>query len=158
MTVREVLGKDEKEKICIDILHALPDWFAVEESVLDYAQKAREQRFFAAFADEKPVGFLSVKHHNPYTAEVYVMGVLPGFHRGGAGSALMQAAETSCKAEGIRFLTVKTLDSSAEYEPYEQTRSFYRKMGFLPLEVFTELWDADNPCLFMAKYLGAESD
>jgi hypothetical protein len=48
---------------------------------------------------------------------------------------------------------VKTLDESAEYEPYNKTRAFYQKMGFIPLEVFTTFWNEENPCLFMAKYL-----
>lgn len=49
------------------------------------------------------------------------------------------------------FLTVKTLDESAEYPPYDSTRAFYRKEGFLPLEVFSTFWDEDNPCLFLAR-------
>jgi len=49
---------------------------------------------------------------------------------------------------------VKTLDSSAEYEPYERTRGFYLKNGFYPLEVFSLYWNEDNPCLFLVKYIG----
>ena len=155
MKIKEIFNKDEKAAICLKILHALPDWFAVEESVQDYAEQVRDQLFFAACADESPVGFLSVKFHNAYTAEICVMGVLESCHRQGAGMALVEAAETRCRARGVQFLTVKTLDSSACYEPYDRTRSFYRKAGFLPLEVFTTLWDEDNPCLFMAKFIGA---
>lgn len=158
MTVKEVFNIEEKTAICLDILHALPDWFAVEESVQDYAMQVRDEPFFAVTEDGKTVGFLGLKVHNAFTAEVCVMGVLPGCHRSGVGTLLMQAAEQKCRAEGVRFLTVKTLDSSAYYAPYDQTRSFYHKMGFLPLEVFTTLWDEDNPCLFMAKYLGVFSD
>jgi hypothetical protein len=54
---------------------------------------------------------------------------------------------------GYSYLTVKTLDASAEYEPYEQTRAFYKKMGFVPLEVFKTLWNKENPCLFLVKKL-----
>ena len=54
-------------------------------------------------------------------------------------------------------LTVKTLDASAEYEPYERTRAFYQKMGFIPLEVFTTFWNEENPCLYFAKRLDRES-
>lgn len=154
MKIKEIFNKDEKAGICLDILHALPDWFAVEESVQGYAEQAKEQLFFAACLDETPVGFLSVKFHNVYTAEIYVMGVLESNHRRGVGMALVEAAEARCRERGVQFLTVKTLDSSAHYEPYDSTRSFYRKAGFLPLEVFTTLWDEDNPCLFLAKYIG----
>ena len=37
--------------------------------------------------------------------------------------------------------------------PYARTRSFYYKMGFVPLEVFPLFWDEDNPCLFLVKHL-----
>ena len=40
---------------------------------------------------------------------------------------------------------------SADYPPYNGTRAFYRKEGFLPLEVFPTFWDEDNPCLFLAR-------
>jgi len=54
---------------------------------------------------------------------------------------------------GRIYLTVKTLDESREDEGYARTRRFYYAMGFQPLEVFPMLWDADNPCLCMLKYL-----
>lgn len=50
-------------------------------------------------------------------------------------------------------MTVKTLDESAVYEPYNGTRAFYKKEGFYPLEVFTTFWDEDNPCLFMVRVI-----
>ena len=58
-----------------------------------------------------------------------------------------------CKENNYKFLTVKTLDESAIYEPYNGTRAFYRKEGFYPLEVFTCVWDEENPCLFMVKVI-----
>ena len=81
------------------------------------------------------------------------MGILEEYHRCGFGRALIARAEEFCGATGRSFLTVKTLDSSAEYEPYARTRAFYRSMGFAPLEVFPTYWDVQNPCLLMAKRL-----
>ena len=45
MQIEKVFNEDEKAEICLRILHALPDWFAVEASVLDYAAQVREQSF-----------------------------------------------------------------------------------------------------------------
>ncbi len=67
---------------------------------------------------------------------------------------LIAECEKYCTENGMKFLTVKTLDESAAYEPYNGTRDFYAREGFIPLEVFTTFWDEDNPCLFLAKYLG----
>ena len=75
------------------------------------------------------------------------------YHRQGLGRRLIDAAEQYCRTNGYVYLTVKTLDASAGYEPYGRTRAFYRAMGFIPLEVLPMFWDKDNPCLFLAKYL-----
>ena len=109
--------------------------------------------FFAVFYGNKPIGFVAIKHHNPYTAEIYIMGVLQEYHRQGIGKKLIECCESFCKEKNIEFLTVKTLDESAKSDDYEKTRHFYLSAGFRPLEVFPEHWDKDNPCLFMAKYL-----
>ncbi|WP_149678012.1 hypothetical protein [Thermoclostridium caenicola] len=58
------------------------------------------------------------------------------------------------RRNGFKFITVKTLDASADYEPYDRTRAFYFKNGFYPLEVFPLFWNEENPCPFLAKYIG----
>jgi len=35
--------------------------------------------------ESNPLGFISIKENNPYTAEIYVMGVLPDYHNQGIG-------------------------------------------------------------------------
>ncbi len=153
MEIKEVLNKDNKSEICNNILRKLPEWFGIESSIAEYADKVQEMMFYVAFEDKNPIGFVALKMHNSFTAEIYVMGILSEYHRQGVGSSLIRCAEKSCKNNGIKYLTVKTLDSSATSDPYEMTRQFYSKIGFIPLEVFPLLWDAANPCLFLAKYL-----
>ena len=153
ITVKEIFSPDEKSNICSDILRALPAWFGIEESIVDYASKVQDMPFFAAYDKYKATGFVAVKVHNEHTAEVCVIGVLEDYHGQGIGRTLIESCEKYCRANQKDFLTVKTLDASANYEPYESTRSFYAKMGFVPLEVFPLHWDKSNPCLFMAKCL-----
>jgi len=45
--------------------------------------------------------------------------------------------EDNCADNAYLYLTVKTIDSSVEYDPYDKTLAFYQKMCFIPLEVFT---------------------
>ena len=97
------------------------------------------------------MAFAAIKVHNPYTADIYNIGVLEEYHHQGLGHQLITAILNWCRKEKFVFLTVKTLDESAEYPPYDSTRAFYRKEGFLPLEVFSTFWDEDNPCLFLAR-------
>lgn len=151
--VSEVFGSEEKTTITLAILKSLPKWFGIESAVTEYAKEVRKFPFFKAENEGKSVGFLALKRHNPHTAEIYVMGVSESCHRTGIGTALVSCAEDFCRAEGVKFLTVKTLDAQAESAAYEKTRKFYENVGFYPLEVFPELWDKKNPCLFMLKPL-----
>ena len=79
------------------------------------------------------------------------MGILPHYQRKGTGKMLVTAAEKYLKNKGVKFLTVKTLADSHPDEYYKQTRNFYLKCGFEPLETFKTLWDESNPCLLLLK-------
>ena len=151
--VKMVDQPDEKTALTLKIMHSLPAWFNPPEDIERKAIIHRDFPFFAAYDDDTPVGFIALKIHNQYTTDIYVIGVLEEYHRQGVGRRLIEAAEQYCVDRGYVYLTVKTLDLSAVYEPYDRTRAFYKKMGFIPLEVFTTLWDEDNPCLFLAKYI-----
>lgn len=54
---------------------------------------------------------------------------------------------------GCKYAVVETLSETVKYEPYAQTRSFYRSVGSEPLIIFTEMGDEENPCLLMIKVL-----
>jgi GNAT superfamily N-acetyltransferase len=151
--IREVLEIDEKSHICNDILRSLPEWFGIEASIVDYVEQVRELPFYAVFDGVKPIGFVAIKIHSEFTAEVCVMGVLREYHRMGVGKRLINCCEEYCRLKHFEFLTVKTLSESAQSKSYDKTRQFYLSMGFRPLEVFPLLWDEHNPCLFMAKHL-----
>ncbi len=155
---RILVEEKEKGKIAREILQALPDWFGIEAATEDYVKTSKNLPFIALYHNEQPVGFVALKLHNPYTAEIYVMGILKEFHRKGLGKALVSEAEEFCLENKMEFLTVKTLDASGESKAYEKTRKFYLSVGFKPLEVFPTLWDESNPCLFMAKSLHRDSD
>jgi ribosomal protein S18 acetylase RimI-like enzyme len=151
MTVSEISLQDEKYYICNTILRALPDWFGIESAIVDYVQEAQNLPFFAAIEEKKAVGFAALKIHNEFTAEIYVTGVLPDYHRKGIGKNIVQKCEEYCRSSGFKFLTVKTLAASSNNEAYSKTLKFYQNIGFIPLEVFPLLWDKANPCLFLAK-------
>lgn len=153
MQIQEVFDPEAKSKICDAILRELPDWFGVEASIIDYVDKVKGMPFYVAYDVKMPIGFIAIKIHNTYAAEVYVMGVLNKYQRSGIGTKLIAAVEEYCSSNNFHFLTVKTLADTVRFEPYERTRSFYYKLGFVPLEVFPLHWDKENPCLFMAKGL-----
>jgi ribosomal protein S18 acetylase RimI-like enzyme len=101
------------------------------------------------------IGFLAIKQHNEFAAEIYVMAVHPQFHHRGVGRKLVEAAENELRELGVEYLQVKTLGSSSPDPNYRQTRKFYESVGFKPLEEFLNLWEG-NPCLQMVKKLPAD--
>jgi GNAT superfamily N-acetyltransferase len=143
----------DKADICIPIVRALPDWFGIEASILHYATEINILPTFLAIEASRTIGFLSIKQHTPYSAEVYVMAVLPEVHHQGVGRSLMSQAQAWLKRQNIQYLQVKTLGPSDPDEKYAKTRLFYEAMGFRPLEEFKQIWDEDNPCLIMVKKL-----
>ncbi|MBT4793414.1 MAG: GNAT family N-acetyltransferase [Halobacteriovoraceae bacterium] len=146
----EYLEKGNPE-ICDVILRSVPDWFGIEESTLDYINKSKELPMLAVTKNGKPIGFLSLKKHSPFTSEVYVMGVIPEYHRKGVGKKLLIEAEKVLAQNGVEFLQVKTVSADRECEFYRKTRLFYKSFGFKEVEVFPTLWDEHNPCQLLIK-------
>lgn len=143
--------EDPKRKadICNRILRSLPEWFGIEASIRDYVSGVQPLPFWAAMDGNAPAGFAALKPSSPFAGEVFVIGVAPAYHRQGIGRQLLARCVQACRAQNMRFLTVKTLDESAKSACYDRTRAFYLSMGFIPLETFPTLWDPGNPCLLM---------
>jgi len=145
----------DKSPICESILRTLPDWFAIETALLQYAQEAADLSMLVAVEDGAAIGFVTLRQHSAQSWEIHAMGVRPAWHRHGIGRHLLAAAERLLRDRAAEFLAVKTLSGSAEYEPYDKTRAFYEAMGFRPLMELPTLWSAENPCLVMIKPLAA---
>lgn len=143
-----LLGQSE---LCEPILRALPDWFGIEEATRQYVADTAVLPTFLATATNQTIGFLTLKQHTPYAAEIHVMGILPAWHRRGVGRALLTASEAYLREIGVAFLQVKTLSARHPDAGYGRTRQFYLAMGFRPLEEFPTLWGEANPCLQLIK-------
>lgn len=138
------------------ILHALPGWFGIETAIVRYVAAADGLPTFVAVAggpSGDAVGFATVKPTSEDALELHVMGVLADWHRRGVGGALVERAAAYARAEGFALLHVKTLAASDPDPGYAATRAFYLAEGFLPLEVITEVWGPDDPCLLLVRPL-----
>ena len=143
--VQEIKDKKQKETISRIILENLEAWFGIEAYRENYIKENQALTFFAAFENNKPVGFIVAKETSPYALDIYCMGVLKDNHQKGHGKALIQALKNDAQSKGYKFLHVKTVEKG-HYNEYDQTIDFYKKMGFYELEVFKTLWDEHNPC------------
>jgi len=152
MRIKKIKSKDEKSRICKEIIEKLPNGFGLELANKEYTEKSAATDFYTAYMFEKEVGFFSIISHFKETSEIYVCGILPDFHRLGIGSKLLRKVEEDLKKKK-KFLTVKTLSSSHPDKGYAKTREFYKACGFVPVEEFKELWGKENPCLFLVKAL-----
>lgn len=152
--VKSIKNPNEKSLYSEKILRKLPEWFGNEKALLEYVESVKELPFFGAMNEDGDcIGFMSVKIHYGHTGDIYVCGVLPDYHRKGVGKKLFSSAEKYFLQNGCKYIIVKTLSETANYEPYERTRSFYKSIGFEPLITLTEMWDEQNPCLIMIKVL-----
>lgn len=140
--------------LCAPILEALPEWFGIPEANAQYVRDIELLPTFLAREGNEVVGFLTIKQHYPESAEVLVMGVRPDHHHAGAGRALLEAAESWLRFEGVTFLQVKTRGPSSPDPFYERTRAFYRAVGFARLEEMLTLWSEDDAALVLVKTLG----
>jgi GNAT superfamily N-acetyltransferase len=136
---------------CVPLLRSLPDWFGIEATILEYERQIEHMPTFLASADGPVLGFLSLKQHNEFSAEILVMAVHPESQQRGIGRALIEAAEAHARSLEVEYMQVKTLGPSRPDEHYAGTRLFYAALGYRPLEEFTRIWDGDNPCLVLVK-------
>jgi len=139
--------------ICRDILSELPDWFGIPEANAGYANDAETMPTWLARDSGAVVGLMILKRHFPESAEIWLLATRLALRRTGIGRALVAAGETEARSDGVRFLSVKTLGPSVPYEPYEETRAFYRALGFAPIEEFPSLWGPENASLLLLKSL-----
>ena len=142
-----------KSAACEPVLRGLPDWFGIEAAIVQYAAEIDALPTFLASTAEGVIGFLSLKQHTPYAAEILVLGVKEEAHRQGTGRALVGEAEEWLRAQGVEYLQVKTLGPSHSDQNYAKTRAFYQALGFRPLEELGQIWGEHNPCLILVKRL-----
>lgn len=147
-----VVGRCDPDAVAA-LLQGLPEWFGIEEAAAAYIEAARTMPTVLAHEDGAVVGALLWNQHFPAAAEVHLMAVDAGRHRRGIGTALLDRAEQELRADGVRYLQVKTLGPSRPDEEYERTRRFYEARGFVPLEEMLGVWPGDNPMLILVKAL-----
>lgn len=113
----------------------------------------RTQRGWVAQIGDTTAGFVTVIPCFPETWEITWLAVAPDQHRQGVGRRLVETVIDACRAADVELLLVKTLADEHPSPEYAQTRAFYRRLGFLPLNVLPQVWGEDNPCLLMVRPL-----
>jgi GNAT superfamily N-acetyltransferase len=139
--------------LCEQLLRGLPDWFGIEDAIVEYRRVVDDLPAFVAEADGQAAGLLAVRPTSPAALELHVMAVRRALHRRGIGRALLERAADYARAEGYGLLHVKTQAPEIDDAGYAGTRAFYEALGFAPLEVFSQIWSPEDPCLVMVRPL-----
>lgn len=138
---------------CEAVLRSLPMWFGIEESLVMYADDTLRLPTFAALEGDEIAGFVSLAEHFPQAWEIHCIGVRAASRNAGVGRALVEHVEAWLTAKQVTLLQVKTVAATSPSPAYAQTREFYLRLGFQPVEVFPLLWSPRNPCLQLIKFL-----
>jgi GNAT superfamily N-acetyltransferase len=124
----------------------LPDYFTSD--VPDKVERDAADHDGWVVTDSGAVaGFAVVARRPPGGAEILWMAVDPAQRGHGLGTVLLQRILGELARGGVSVVEVKTLDRSAGYQPYEATRAFWERSGFVYVDTIDPLpgWPPGNP-------------
>ena len=148
MAILEITEKNLKQEITDKILHTLPEWFELEEGIQDYVRNVIKYPFFVYEAKGQQIGFVSLKPISHKRLEIYVMAILPNYHRKGVGTKLIDRCKQYMIENKYEEILVKTLSDKSNDIHYKQTREFYISQGFKIFKESNE-WGESNPCVIL---------
>jgi GNAT superfamily N-acetyltransferase len=129
-----------------DIVRGLPDYFT--DDVPDKVERDAASHPAWAITDHGTViGFAVVARKSPGGAEILWLAV-DAAHRGrGHGTRLLGHVLDELASAGVSVVEAKTLDRSSGYRPYEATRAFWERNGFIHIDTIDPLpdWPPGNP-------------
>jgi GNAT superfamily N-acetyltransferase len=103
------------------------------------------------------VGFTIVERRSSQVAELLWMAVEDDRRHRGFGTFLLNFVLRALASEGVELIEAKTLDRSANYEPYRATRAFWEGHGFVHIDTIDPLpgWQPGNPAAIYVRSLGS---
>ncbi|MGE5473996.1 MAG: GNAT family N-acetyltransferase [Ignavibacteriales bacterium] len=139
---------------CLDIMKSLPEFFNQHGLEL-FQEDVLVDELITIEEDGILYGFVTLKDKFENASEISWMAVKKELQRKGIGSRLILESIKNAQQSGKKILMVKTLAETIEYEPYNKTRAFYEKNGFLPLEIIKDYpeWGPEHDCKIYIKII-----
>jgi GNAT superfamily N-acetyltransferase len=128
------------------IIRGLPDYFTDDVPAKAGRDAASHQAW--VISDSGTVaGFAISARKSPAGAEILWIGVDATRRGRGLGTKLLGHILDHLAASGISVVEAKTLDRSSGYRPYEATRAFWERNGFVHVDTIDPLpgWEPGNP-------------
>jgi GNAT superfamily N-acetyltransferase len=131
---------------CVAIVRGLPDYFTDDVPDKVTHDLGRHEGWILAEGNDI-AGFAIVERRSPPTAEILWAAVRAELRGSGHGGVLVDHILDGLSAAGVQLVEVKTQDRSANYPPYEATRAFWEKHGFVHLDTIDPFpdWGPGNP-------------
>jgi ribosomal protein S18 acetylase RimI-like enzyme len=139
---------------CLEIVCGLPDFFTADVPARVRGDLDRHEGWVLAEGEEI-VAFAIIDRRPPEAAEILWIAVQPGRHRSGYGTRLLDHVLGALRDQGVALVEAKTLDRSADYTPYEATRAFWERNGFVQVDRIDEPpgWEPGNPAAVLVAAL-----
>ena len=147
-------GADDTEA-CVAVVASLPDYFTASTHDEVRHDLPMSPAWVAQDDDGGVIGFVLAPTRFSRAAEITFAAVVPHRRDQGVGTALVEHALAALAADGVVMVEVKTLDASADYEPYVATRAFWERCGFVQIDCIDPLpgWQPGNPSAIYAQAL-----
>ena len=128
------------------IIRGLPDYFTPDVPAKVERDAARHQAWVLIDAGTV-AGMAVVAGKSPGGAEILWFAIGAARRGRGHGTRLLGHVLDHLAAAGISVVAAKTLDRSSGYRPYEATRAFWERNGFVHIDTIDPLpdWPPGNP-------------
>lgn len=131
---------------CVRIVRDLPEFFTD-----DVAGKVRHDLQVHrgwVIVEDAVLGFMVIDQRTRRAVEILWAAVAHDRRHAGLGTKLLGAVLDELRREGVSLVEVKTLDRAAGYAPYEGTRAFWERRGFVQIDTVHPMpgWQPGNPC------------
>lgn len=128
-TIRSI-ERDDAPAI-LAVVRSLSKWFT-SQAHQDAARELSTHGGFVAVRGRSVLGFILWTPTSDATvAELSWIGVAEDEPHSGIGTSLLPALATVLRSRGFLHLEVDTVANNVDYEPYAETRRFYRARGFV---------------------------
>ncbi|WP_297090288.1 GNAT family N-acetyltransferase [Thermococcus sp.] len=143
------LETEIERRACIEIVRELPEWFN-ERGIEAIGRDLTRGETFIAVEDGQVLGFATIKPVSDRALEILWMAVRRGLRGKGIGTRLLLFVEEWAGERGFEVLVVKT-SGDLSYKPYEETRRFYEKNGFVRIALIDPYPEWGEPALIYVK-------
>jgi GNAT superfamily N-acetyltransferase len=138
------------------IIRGLPDYFT-DDVPAKAERDAADYEAWVITDSDGVAGFAIAARKSPGGAEILWIAVDATRRGHGHGTKLLGHVLDGLAAAGVSVVEAKTLDGSSGYQPYEATRTFWERNGFVLVDTIDPLpgWQPGNPAAIYVAALRA---